>query len=554
MDKVKDALEALKAKWSELSRLVKIAIVLGIISLFAIIGTVYYMNTRVEYSVLFSNLSEADAGTISQDLDSQNIKYKLADDGKTIMVDKTKVDQYRIDLAVDNKLPSSSKGFELFDSASMMTTDEDRKIMYQRALTGELENSIAALDDVDKAKVNLTIPKSDNVFDNSTSKKAKASIVLTLKGTSISKILNKNEEDDASDSSSATSKYMKLKSQYEKQMEKKITGLIEPVVGKGKVKASVNVDLNFDAVEKKITNYSNPQIRSENVQASGKQAEIKQAQTGQVNDNVDNVTGDANNDNASYNRTVNNELNTETTGINAPGSINRMTSSVVINGDLSAGDARNIRKLIQGALGYDKQRGDTVSVQAVNFARAKSTKKKTVAKKPVKKTNWVLIGALIAAGVLTLGTIIFLVIRRRRRLAEEEEEYYDDGVTKRMPAASQDTGRTTVVMSQDELNRMKNRQNYDDDYDDDYEDDYDDDYDVDVTDEGEEEEEEEEAAEELDPEILAEQERQRKETETKRKIAVSTEQRAKEYATKHPDVVADLISAWVKEGGKGNKQ
>ena len=538
MDKVNDALEALKAKWSELSRLVKIAIVLGIISLFAIIGTVYYMNTRVEYSVLFSNLSEADAGTISQDLDSQNIKYKLADDGKTIMVDKTKVDQYRIDLAVDNKLPSSSKGFELFDSASMMTTDEDRKIMYQRALTGELENSIAALDDVDKAKVNLTIPKSDNVFDNSTSGKAKASIVLTLKGTSISKdavqgivalttgavqgldkknvrvvdqtgrILNKNEEDDASDSSGATGKYMKLKSQYEKQMEKKITGLIEPVVGKGKVKASVNVDLNFDAVEKKVTNYSNPQIRSENVQASGKQAEIKQAQTGQVNDNVDNVTGDANNDNASYNRTVNNELNTETTKvINAPGSINRMTSSVVINGDLSAGDARNIRKLIQGALGYDKQRGDTVSVQAVNFARAKSMKKKTAARKKAKKTNWVLIGALIAAGVLTLGTIIFLVIRRRRRLAEEEDEYYDD------------------------------------------------DYDVDVTDEGEEEEEEaKEVAEELDPEILAEHERQRKEAETKRKIAVSTEQRAKEYATKHPDVVADLISAWVKEGGKGNKQ
>ena len=52
-----------------------------------------------------------------------------------------------------------------------------------------------------------------------------------------------------------------------------------------------------------------------------------------------------------------------------------------------------------------------------------------------------------------------------------------DGVTRRMPATSQDTGRTTVVMSPDELNRMKNRQNYNDDYDDDYEDDYDDGYD-----------------------------------------------------------------------------
>lgn len=58
-----------------------------------------------------------------------------------------------------------------------------------------------------------------------------------------------------------------------------------------------------------------------------------------------------------------------------------------------------------------------------------------------------------------------------------------DGVTKRMPATSQDTGRTTVVMSPDELNRMKNRQNYNDDDDDDYDDrrrsryDDDDDYD-----------------------------------------------------------------------------
>lgn len=533
MDKVKDALESLKAKWSELSRLVKIAIVLGVISVFAVIGTVYYMNTRVEYSVLFSNLSDADAGTITKDLDSQNIKYKLEDSGRTIMVDKSKVDQYRISLAVDNKLPSSSQGFELFDSANMMTTDSDRKIMYQRALTGELEKSIEALDDVSKAKVNLTIPKSDNIFDNSSSKKAKASIVLTLKGYSLSKdavdgivalttgavqglskdnvkvvdqtgkILNKGENDATADGTTATSKYMKLKNQYEKQMEKKINSLIEPIVGKGKVRASVNVDLNFDAVEKKITNYSNPQIRSENVQASGKSNDIKKAQTGQVNDNVDNVTGDSNNDNASYSRTVNNELNTETTKvINAPGSINRMTSSVVINGALSAGDAKNIRKLVQGALGYDRQRGDTISVQAVNFARAKKSRK-TVKKKPAaKKTNWVLIGALIAAGVITLGLVIFLIVRRRRRAAEEEE-YYDD------------------------------------------------DYDVDVTDEDYEDEEgtgDEEEDEETDLQALLEQQKaQERENEAKRKAVMSTESKAKDYATKHPDMVADLITAWVKE-------
>lgn len=36
------------------------------------------------------------------------------------------------------------------------------------------------------------------------------------------KILNKNEEDDASDSSSATSKYMKLKSQYENRWKRRL--------------------------------------------------------------------------------------------------------------------------------------------------------------------------------------------------------------------------------------------------------------------------------------------------------------------------------------------
>ena len=44
-----------------------------------------------------------------------------------------------------------------------MTTDEDRKIMYQRAVTGELQRAIETLDSVKTAKVLLVMPE-DSVF------------------------------------------------------------------------------------------------------------------------------------------------------------------------------------------------------------------------------------------------------------------------------------------------------------------------------------------------------------------------------------------------------
>ena len=74
------------------------------------------------------------------------------------------------------------------------------------------------------------------------------------------KVLNKS--DSSSDSTTATSKYMKLERQYEKQMEKKILKLIEPIVGTNKIRVSVNADLNFNAIQSKTTKYSNPQVRT----------------------------------------------------------------------------------------------------------------------------------------------------------------------------------------------------------------------------------------------------------------------------------------------------
>jgi len=523
VDKVKGFFSNLGEKWSNLSRLVKIAIVTGLISILAAGGIAYYLNTRVEYAVLFSNLSDADAGTVTKDLEEQDIKYKLKDDGKTVLVDKTKVDQYRIDMAVDNKLPDSSQGYELFDDTSMMTTDEDRKIMYQRATTGELERSIGSLNDVKKAKVMLTMPDDDVFSDDAKAKKAKASVALTLKGSSISnsavkgivelttgavkgltaenvKVVDSNGnvladgKNDSDDLTGANSKYMQIQKQYEKQLEKKINRVLGPLAGDNKISVAVNADLDFDAMERKTTKYSNPNLRSENVQATGDQEQIQQAQTGETDDNVSNVTGDDNNNGASYNRTINNELDTDVTKqVSAPGAVKRLTTSIAIKGDVSGDQQSQIRSIVRSAIGYDKDRGDKVTVQALDVQ--KDTPKVDKTKTDTNKVPWWYIA--IPVGVIIIaGLAAFFIIRRKRRA--EDEEYYDD------------------------------------------------DYDMDVTDDSPEPGPETPDDSDVQSELQPEEPKQIEEKpEVKQRKA--KDQQVKDYAEENPAVTAELLKAWMKD-------
>lgn len=521
MENIKDGFANLRDKWQAQSKNKKAAWLGGILSIIFIIIMAFYLTTRVQYGVLFSNLSAADAGKVTEQLQTDKVAYKLADNGTTVLADKTKIPQERIDLAMDNKLPNTSTGYELFDDTSMMTTDADRKVMYQRATAGELERSIETLDAVQSAKVMLVMP-TESVFadNNDDTKKASASIVLTLNGNTIDdsavqaivdltagavenlstdniKVVDSKGQvlydgnsnaDDSSQISGASSKYLSIKKQYESMMEQKIQNLLTPVYGAGKFEVAVNLDLNFNAIERKQTKYSNPQIRSENLQRSGTNANgtTKNTQTGQANNNASNVTGNNSDDsNASYSHTINNELNTDTIKtISAPGSINRMTTSVILNnGALSNTDQTKIQAIISSAVGYNRQRGDVIQVSGLNFANqgintANTTKKKT--------TNWLLYAIIGAIILLIIAIIIFIIIRRRRAAAyaDYEDDYEDDY------AQTNETPRPTTAPTS--------------------------------------------ASNESQEPAVATQE-------------TSKTEKAKQYADDNPQVVAELLKAWVKE-------
>ena len=122
MDKIKSIAEDIKSGWEKIDKKKRIQLISLVIAITVLLFTMVYYTQRTEYKVLFSELEESDAGLIVEDLEAKGMTYKLENNGTSILIDEDLVDEYRINIAVDGPMPSTSTGFEIFDSSSLMAT------------------------------------------------------------------------------------------------------------------------------------------------------------------------------------------------------------------------------------------------------------------------------------------------------------------------------------------------------------------------------------------------------------------------------------------------
>lgn len=458
MEKITEIIDGAKNGWKKIDTKKKIILVSVFVTVIAIAFISTYFSKKVNYTVLFRNLEFQDAGNIINDLESRKIQYKLENNGRDILIDEKHVDKYRIQLAMDGMMPENSTGFEIFDNIGLMATDEDRKIMYQRAITGELQRSIMSLDVVNSAKVHLMIPEK-SIFE-SEAKEASASVIIDLKpskkvtnemikgiaamisgavdnlpeknvqiidanGNLLSDILQENESISSLD---VMDKYQKIQEDFEKKIESNLYNLLGSALGKEKVKVSVYAELDFDAEETTSITYDNPVIRSEEIRATGPNVNTYVG-GGNIDDNISAVTGGNNGDNATYERNVNNELSQETkTTIKAPGKVKKITTSVIYDGNLTEGDITKIQNIVATATGYDSERGDLISVEGISFdksyqeqiaqelerIRLEEEKNKTIFDKYGQYIAWV----LRIIGIIVLLLLIRAIFSRKKQDGE----------------------------------------------------------------------------------------------------------------------------------------
>ncbi|WP_118181931.1 flagellar basal-body MS-ring/collar protein FliF [Paraburkholderia phosphatilytica] len=386
-------------------------------------GLVMWMH-QPDYKVLYSNLSDRDGGAIITALQAQNIPYKFSDGGGAILVPADQVHETRLRLATQGLPKSGSVGFELMDNQKFGISQFAEQINYQRALEGELEQTIESISSVKTARVHLAIPK-PSVFVRD--KEAPTASVLVdlnpgrmLDDGQVSAITHMvasavpdlpvhnvtivdqdgNLLTQATSGTGLDASQLKYVQQVELNTQQRIDAILAPIFGAGNAHSQVSADVDFSKSEQTAESYDpngNPQsaaIRSQQTSsameaatggAQGVPGALSNSPPQPASAPVDAASGvpGASGQPISDRKdtTTNYELDRTVrhTQLGA-GSVKRLSVAVVVN-YVPQADGKGhstmqpvpqeqiakVEQLVKDAMGYDAKRGDTVYVMNSAF-------------------------------------------------------------------------------------------------------------------------------------------------------------------------------------------
>jgi len=452
------SIRTLSERWQQISKQKQIAV---IILLAAVLVSLFYLAqalSRPRMAPLFSGLEPADAGRITARLQELNVPYQLADEGRTILVGQDQVYEMRIQLASAGALVGGSAGFELFDRTQLGATDFNRRLDYLRALQEELRRTIVQLEEVEQARVHLALPE-PSVFIQDTAEPT-ASIVLRLRPLSrlqpeqirgivylvVGSVENLTAENVTvidtqgnilSDLSSelpssgqlaeATLRQLEVRRSFEKEMEQRVQRVLERVLGVGQAVAMITAELDFDSLESSIITFAPEGVpRSRDVTREVFEGTGTIPGAAGTDSNIPGYPFAAGGGDSRYERndeTVNYEIS-ETTErqIQAPGRLIRLHAAVVVNdngGVLTEGQLGQINELVEAAIGYQVARGDSISVQGMNFDTSQLDEAKREMDEALRREQR---EQLIYLGVAVLLLVLFFILVLRTRGARRERE------------------------------------------------------------------------------------------------------------------------------------
>ena len=374
------------------------------------------------YSVLFRNIDPAASAQIINELETQGVKYKLADEG-TILVPTSDVYRQRIAVASLGIMGDNKKGFEIYDTQDFGATENEQRVKFQRAIQGELSKTIESLEPIERASVYIAFPK-DSVFTERQVPPTASVVVKIKEGSKLNrrqidgikrivsgsvpnlkledvKIVTQDGvslgDDDIALENELVAAQIKYRSEFEESYEQKIIDMIGKFIGgRDKVTAKVSIEFDFSTKDSINEIYDpNSVIRSEqNIEErrEGKEPKDVGGVPGAVS-NIGPVQGiEDDKPTELYSKNVANtnyEISKQTIKVKDQyATIKRVTAAVVVDGKyefktledgskddtltyipLNDNELNSIKSLVQQAIGYNENRGDEVTVSNFEFRK-----------------------------------------------------------------------------------------------------------------------------------------------------------------------------------------
>jgi flagellar M-ring protein FliF len=499
--RVLDQAKALWAKWNTTQKIILFTIIGA--AILAVILLVVFSAAPSMVPIIASPITDENSRLqIANKLDELGITYDLRSDNIFYAPDEKTARKAKMILFEENLVPKVDP-WAIFDTQSWTTTDFERNVNLQRAITRQLVQHILALDDVDNVSISLVIPQKELFVEDQNP--VTASLILTPKPGSDLKSNRKQLEgiqrlvklavaglkdenivitdqngiqlNDFSgmaemDRVTLAERELKIKHQLQLQYKNDILQALKSIFTPDRVEIPrVDISLDMSKVSSTAEEYSpvtmqpasrfgEPAVTASGLPRSTSTTEEHFQGTGFSPEGPAGTEGqtppdykDLGNQYGKYDKTqsiTNNEVNKKVTNVEKqPWDIKRIAIAVALDGvwkeqfdnsgrvvlnpdgsikreyiPVSDDDLNKAKALVQGAIGYDRNRNDVVEVQTIPFDRSRQFEQEDSVYRSQLSLRRTLIFILIGVGAILIIAFIYRLIakemERRRRLREEE--------------------------------------------------------------------------------------------------------------------------------------
>jgi flagellar M-ring protein FliF len=434
-------------------------------------------------------------------LDQGEIQYKL--EGNTVYVVESQFNDAKFGMAREGISNGASQGTDII--MQDMGFGVSQRVEMERlkhAREQQIARTIEDMNSIGKARVLLALPK-ENVFARR-EKKGSATVVVTARRGSVvsaeevnsivdivasavqgmepsrvtvtdnnGRLLNSGSQDPGA---SAARKEYELEKRREAEYMEKIDSILIPVLGLGNYTAQTDVTMDFTAVEQTQRRYNPdlPSVRSEMISEQNNVGNVIAGIPGALSNQPpldasipQNATGGVNSSpipgSNSKEQTRNYELDTTISHTKQQAAVIRRlsvsvavdyTSEMAADGTvssmpLSQQQLLNIRRLLQGGIGFDVTRGDSLEVVSIPFNRVEIGE---IEETPIWEQERFMPILKLVLGALVIIILIFFVVRPMlMKLIFPENNVSDD----EFDESDLDLGDDPLAMLNDEFDETK---------------------------------------------------------------------------------------------------
>ena len=371
------------------------------------LGALAFRGETPQMGYLYTDLDPAAAQSITEKLKADNVPFQISADGTGVMAPQERLAELRMSLAGEQM--GGKIGYEVLDQEEPFGVSSSRAKMNEtRAIEGELSRSIESLQTVSKARVHIVMPERA-MFSNE-SRKATAAVTVKTTGrlpretvASIRHLVAAAVPELSPDAISIVDQSGALlaragegdlagggdldeqQAATEARLRSQIEQLVAPIVGEGKVRAEVSAQLERDqtreeaevydpdkqVIAHQVTVEAGDQSRESDGGPEGASvgAQLPEAQqTAGGNQNSRQAARNENSEDTTYQNSK-----TRTVTVRNPGKVKRLTVAVMVDGGakgLAQPQVQRLQRLVENAVGFDAERGDSVVVENMPFQAA----------------------------------------------------------------------------------------------------------------------------------------------------------------------------------------